>query len=71
MITPEQISRINELGRKQKAEGLTELELKEQAELRRLYIDSVKANMKVQLDAMSPAKASHHKGCSCGCNHKH
>lgn len=71
MITPEQIARINELGRKQKSEGLSELELKEQAELRRLYIDSVKANMKVQLDAMAPAKSPHSKGCSCGCNHKH
>ena len=71
MITPEQIARINELGRKQKAGELTEAEVKEQAELRHAYIEAVKTNMKAQLDAMAPQSKQHAKNCSCGCNHKH
>ncbi len=50
-ITKEQIARINELARKSKAPGgLTEEERWEQADLRRRYIDSVKANLVGQLD---------------------
>lgn len=50
-ITREQIERINELARKSKTpEGLTEEERREQADLRRRYIDSVKANLVGQLD---------------------
>ncbi|MBR2489107.1 MAG: DUF896 domain-containing protein, partial [Clostridia bacterium] len=41
-MTQEKIDRINFLARKKKAEGLTEEELKEQAVLRREYIDSFK-----------------------------
>lgn len=50
MITEEMIARINELARKSKAEGLTEKEKLEQAELRRAYIESVRANIRSQLD---------------------
>lgn len=39
------ITRINELARKAKAEGLTEEEIAERDKLRRIYIDSVKANL--------------------------
>ena len=39
------IARTNELARKAKAEGLTEEELAERDKLRRIYIDSVKANL--------------------------
>ena len=39
------IARINELARKAKAEGLTPEELQERDKLRRMYIDSVKANL--------------------------
>ena len=46
----EKIKRINELYHKQKGVGLTEEEKEEQAKLRRDYIDSVKANLKGQLD---------------------
>ena len=46
----DKIIRINELARKKKSEGLNERELEEQAALRREYIDSVKANLKIQLD---------------------
>lgn len=51
MITDEQVARINELARKSKSpEGLTEDEKTEQTALRRLYIESVRTNMKAMLD---------------------
>lgn len=51
MITEEMIARINELAHKQKSlEGLTPEEKDEQAKLRRQYIDSIKANVKAQLN---------------------
>lgn len=39
------IARINELARKNKAEGLNAQELAERDHLRRIYIDSVKSNL--------------------------
>lgn len=47
------LDRINELARKSKAEGLTEDEKKEQAELRRIYIEAVRRNLRGQLDNIS------------------
>ena len=44
------IARINELARKAKAEALTPQELAERDKLRRIYIDSVKANLTGQLE---------------------
>ena len=41
----EVISRINELAKKAKTEGLTDEELVERDKLRRIYIDSVKASL--------------------------
>ena len=41
----EVIARINELARKNKAEGLNAEELAERDKLRRIYIDSVKASL--------------------------
>ena len=41
----EVIARINELAKNAKAEGLTPEELTERDKLRRIYIDSVKANL--------------------------
>jgi len=47
----EVIARINELAKKAKSpEGLTSEELKERDKLRRIYIDSVKANLVGQLE---------------------
>ena len=46
----EVIARINELARKNKAEGLNAEELAERDKLRRIYIDSVKANLVGSLD---------------------
>ncbi|MDO4321600.1 MAG: DUF896 domain-containing protein [Lachnospiraceae bacterium] len=44
------LARINELARKSKAEGLTESERQEQAELRAEYIAAVRANLRGQLN---------------------
>ena len=50
MSMDEVISRINALAKKAKEEGLTEEELTERDKLRRIYIDSVKANLVGQLE---------------------
>ena len=50
MSINETIARINELAKKAKTEGLTTEELQERDKLRRIYIDSVKANLVGQLD---------------------
>ena len=52
MTMEEKIARINALAHKAKAEGLTDEERAEQAQLRRDYIDAVKANLKSQLDTL-------------------
>lgn len=44
------IARINALAKKAKFEGLTAEETAERDKLRRIYIDSVKANLTGQLD---------------------
>lgn len=49
MISMEKIARINELARKKKAEGLSPEETREQAALRREYIDAVKKNTRAHL----------------------
>ncbi len=49
-MTQEKIDRINELARKKKSVGLTEAELKEQAILRREYIESYKQSLIAQLE---------------------
>ena len=46
----EVIARINALAKKNKEEGLTVEELVERDKLRRIYIDSVKANLVGQLE---------------------
>lgn len=50
MNMDEVIARINVLARKAKSEGLTPEETAERDKLRRIYIDSVKANLRGQLD---------------------
>lgn len=44
------IARINELAKKSKTEGLNEAELKEQAQLRKEYIEAIRRNLRGQLD---------------------
>ena len=47
------IDRINELYRKSKTEGLSEVEKMEQQILRKEYIDAIKRNLTSQLDNIS------------------
>ncbi len=76
MELDELINRINVLYHKRKTEGLTEAELAEQTELRRQYINTIKGNVKSQLDRIEivdelPEAEHHcHHGCNCK-NHKH
>lgn len=49
-MNEDNLKRINELARKSKAEGLTEAERREQADLRREYIEAVKMNLRSQLN---------------------
>ena len=49
-MTEDKIKRINELARKQKGEGLTEEEKREQAILRREYIEAYKQSLIAQLE---------------------
>lgn len=53
MTMEETIKRINELYHKSQAEGLSEEERAEQKELRQKYIDSVKGNLRGQLESIS------------------
>ena len=52
MVTKVQIERINELYKKKNEIGLSEVELKEQEVLRRVYIDSFKSSLKAQLETV-------------------
>ena len=49
----EVIARINALAKKNKEQGLTDEELAERDRLRRIYIDSVKANLVGQMENTS------------------
>lgn len=53
MKMEEKIKRINALYHKSQAEGLTPEEKEEQARLRKEYVESVRANLRVQLDNIS------------------
>ena len=57
------IARINALAKKAKTEGLNAEELAERDKLRRIYIDSVKANLVGQLENtyMVDEKGNKHK----------
>ena len=50
MTMEETIRRINELAREAKQRTLTDDELRERDALRKVYIDSVRANLTSQLD---------------------
>ena len=52
MNMEERIARINELYHKSQAEGLSEEEKDEQVRLRKEYVESIRANMKSQLDSI-------------------
>lgn len=50
MEMKDMITRINELARKKKTEGLDELEQAEQKELYRRYLANIRGELKAQLD---------------------
>ncbi len=52
MITPELIARINALAKKKRKVGLTSEEQQEQQELRTVYIQSIRAQVKATLDSI-------------------
>ena len=52
-MTNEKIARINELARKSKTTGLTEVEKAEQQVLRQEYVADVKASLRAQLNNTS------------------
>ena len=52
MITKEMISRINELARKKRSEGLTAEETAEQKKLYAAYLGNIRGQMKQMLDSI-------------------
>ena len=56
MNMDERIARINELYHKSQKEGLTASEKEEQAKLRKEYVESVRKNLKSQLDNITIEK---------------
>ena len=53
MNMPQLIERINELAKKKKETGLTPEETAEQASLRRIYLDQIKAQLIPQLESIT------------------
>ncbi|MBE8951265.1 MAG: DUF896 domain-containing protein [Quinella sp. 3Q1] len=52
MITPELLSRINELARKKRTVGLTDEELAEQKELYKIYLAAIRGQVTSLLDSI-------------------
>ncbi|HZK71794.1 MAG TPA: DUF896 domain-containing protein [Clostridia bacterium] len=52
MISDEKIKRINELAKKSKDEGLSDIEKDEQAQLRKEYIEAVRNNFESTLKSI-------------------
>ncbi|MBM7855007.1 uncharacterized protein YnzC (UPF0291/DUF896 family) [Desulfohalotomaculum tongense] len=70
-ITKELIDKINALARKQRSEGLTEEEKKEQQKLRKIYLQGIRKQVIDQLEKVRFVDNGHGSGCSCGCSHHH
>ncbi len=56
-MNEDKIQRINELYHKSQAEGLTPEELDEQKRLRQEYVESIRMNLKSQLDSIEIVEA--------------
>lgn len=69
MITPEVIARINALAKKSRETSLTAEERTEQTELRRLYIENIRTQVKAQLECIEIV--DHEEHCNCGCHKQH
>ena len=59
MITKEMITRINELARKKRTEGLTTEETAEQKKLYAEYLGNIRGQMKQMLDSIEYVDAPH------------
>jgi uncharacterized protein YnzC (UPF0291/DUF896 family) len=73
MITKELLAQINELARKQREEGLTEEEIKEQGELRKVYLAGIRSQVVNALESKGCKPKTEHNN-SCGdsdCGDKH
>lgn len=68
IITKELIQRINELARKQRQEGLTPEEKKEQQELRKIYLKGIRSQVVDTLETSGIKPTQKHDG-ACGCEH--
>lgn len=71
MITKEDIDRINHLSKKSKEQELSDEEKIEQKDLRKRYVDYIKAQLKVQLDSIEYVDDKKSSDCSCGHDHEH
>ncbi|MCQ2559918.1 MAG: DUF896 domain-containing protein [Clostridia bacterium] len=80
MISQELVARINQLVAKQKAGTLTPEEKIEQDQLRKQYLQGIKAQIVDSLEASGFKKSSdsecgcghhHHQHSNCGCGHHH
>lgn len=69
-INKELIERINHLARKSRAEGLTEEEKAEQAQVRQQYLEAIRARVKDTLDRTKFVDDVKH-GDQCSCGHHH
>ncbi len=74
MITRELIERINELANKKKSQGLTFAEQAEQKRLYKIYLASIREQVKTQLDAVEIIPEGHVCDETChhhgpGCSH--
>ncbi|OTN76525.1 hypothetical protein A5886_001602 [Enterococcus sp. 8G7_MSG3316] len=52
MLSPEKLARINELAKKKKSEGLTDVEEKEQKALREEYLTAFRGGMRHHIEGM-------------------
>lgn len=68
MIAPELLARINTLARKRRTQGLNEEETQEQARLRRMYLDSIKEQVRNMLDSIEFVDAPQPPGYLCQTN---
>lgn len=59
MLPKEQMARINELAKKAKTTGLTDLEAKEQSKLRKTYLETFRSSM---LNTLTSVKIVDPKG---------
>lgn len=60
-MQPKELTRINELARKAREEGLSEAEVAEQKQLRTAYIAAYRQNLKATLDQIVLVDEEGHK----------